>query len=148
MITGEQLRGARAMLGWDQAELAEKADVTVKTIKRMEGQSGPINARSNWSVIRALEFGGIEFLDGNDGWRSGGAGIRFSKDPTGKVRRALVEDICSSLEIDLKLHVERDPDFFERSVTDIVDTVVEDVRENLQERLKFILRKQDEPSDA
>lgn len=30
IVTGAQIRAARALLGWDQAELAERADVSVK----------------------------------------------------------------------------------------------------------------------
>jgi DNA-binding XRE family transcriptional regulator len=72
MLTGEQLRAGRAMLGWDQSELAEKADVSLKTIKRMEATSGRIDARSTWSVKNALEIAGIEFLDGDGDWRTRG----------------------------------------------------------------------------
>ena len=79
MLTGEQLRAGRAMLGWDQSELAEKANVSLKTIKRMEATSGQINARSTWSVKNALEIAGIEFLGGDGDWRTRGDGVLSAK---------------------------------------------------------------------
>ena len=44
MITGEQLRAARAMLKMEQAELAELSGVSIDTIKRLERMDGPLNA--------------------------------------------------------------------------------------------------------
>jgi transcriptional regulator with XRE-family HTH domain len=45
MITGEQLRAARAMLKMEQGELAELAGVSIETIKRLERLDGPLNAQ-------------------------------------------------------------------------------------------------------
>ena len=44
MLTGEQIRGARAMLRLERRELAERAGVSFETIKRLERISGPISA--------------------------------------------------------------------------------------------------------
>lgn len=141
MVTGEQIRGARAMLGWDQAELAERADVAVKTIKRMEGQNGPIDARSNYSVMSALERGGIEFLDGDGDYRTRGEGIRFSKDPTGRIRRELVESAGRWLDATLKIATDDDRDFFERPIQDILAKIKADFEEGLERELSMILHK-------
>ena len=66
MITGAQVRGARAMLGWSARALARKADVPEFTIEWIEGD-GKID-RKDRKVLAAiqamLEDGGIEFLDG------------------------------------------------------------------------------------
>lgn len=141
MITGQQMRGARAMLGWEQAELAEKAGVSVKTIKRMEGSTGQIDARSIWSVKKALELGGIEFLDGDGDWRSRGEGIRFSKDPTGKLRRDLVEKAGGWLETVLMLKTRDDPDFFERPLAEVVDFVMKELKVGVKKGVEELLHK-------
>lgn len=141
MLTGEQLRAGRAMLGWDQLELAEKADVSLKTIKRMEATSGRIEARSTWSVRNALEIAGIEFLEGDGDWRTRGDGVRFFKDRTAKLRLAIVEAMIISLDVDLKMLAEDDEDFFERPIGEIAEKIVNKTREGLTDKLQSILRK-------
>ena len=63
VVTGEQLRAGRAMLRWEQKELAQRACVPVPTLNRSEGIGGP--ARGTYENIirvkRALEDGGVEF---------------------------------------------------------------------------------------
>jgi predicted transcriptional regulator len=65
MITGRQLRAARALLGWQQIALAKKARVALGTIRRMESFEGEIGARtSTLSRVQAtLEKSGVEFLN-------------------------------------------------------------------------------------
>jgi transcriptional regulator with XRE-family HTH domain len=74
-ITAEQLRAARAYLDFEQKTLAEKAGLSVETIKRLERQNGPLQA--SFDTIRrlkeALELAGIEVDDGGKGR---GPGIR------------------------------------------------------------------------
>jgi transcriptional regulator with XRE-family HTH domain len=41
-MAAEQLRAARAMLRWDQRQIAAKADVSPETIKRLEKMDGPV----------------------------------------------------------------------------------------------------------
>jgi transcriptional regulator with XRE-family HTH domain len=139
-MTGEQLRAARAMVRWEQAELAQRANVSVKTIKRLEAVSGPLDARSNWSIKNALELAGIEFLDADD-YRSRGDGVRFHKDRTATLRRKLIEDISSWLEVTLKMAVEKDEDLFERPAEEIVEIVSEEIRDKLAKSIEEILRK-------
>jgi transcriptional regulator with XRE-family HTH domain len=141
MLTGEQLRAARAMLSWEQAELAEKADVSLKTIKRMEATSGNIDARSTWAVRKALEVGGIEFLDGEGDWRTRGDGVRFYKDPTAKLRRLIVDEMTTRLDVSLKIASEKDDDFFERPIDDVVETIISELRNDTKENLQRILRR-------
>lgn len=77
LATVEQLRGARAMLGITQAELARRSRVSLPTIKRLELGKGPLGARPSTreKLQRALEAGGIEFIAEN----GGGAGVRPRK---------------------------------------------------------------------
>src|SRR4051794_29775287 len=65
LVTGEQLRAARAMLRMEQETLAETAGVSVATIRRMERFDGPISARTGTlrQLQRALEAAGVEFID-------------------------------------------------------------------------------------
>jgi predicted transcriptional regulator len=66
LITGRQLKAARAMLGIEQAELARRARVARGTVRRMESFDGEVGARtSSLSKVQAvLERAGIEFLMG------------------------------------------------------------------------------------
>ena len=75
MLTGAQIRMARGYLGWSVQALAEKADVGVSTVRRMEQAEGipAASARNLESVRLALESGGVVFLDGEDGL---GPGVR------------------------------------------------------------------------
>lgn len=68
MITAVQIRMARAALDWTVRDLAEKAEVAPTTVNRIErGRAAP--NRSTLAVLRrALEAGGVEFLD-DDGVR-------------------------------------------------------------------------------
>ncbi|WP_134101210.1 helix-turn-helix transcriptional regulator [Neorhizobium sp. R1-B] len=71
----EQCRGARAMLGWSQADLAKAANVSRQTIADFErGAHVPI-ANNLTSIVAAFEKAGIEFIPEN----GGGVGIRFKK---------------------------------------------------------------------
>jgi len=75
VLTGEQIRAARAILQWKAIELAEKAGVGLSTVQRAEGVNGPVPMmRANMEAIRrTLETGGIEFIPEN----GGGAGVRL-----------------------------------------------------------------------
>lgn len=75
MITGAQIRAARALLGWTVFELAKKAKVGLTTVRRTEQVNGLTNAPPNDAIaIRtALEKGGVEFIE-RDG---GGPGVRL-----------------------------------------------------------------------
>ena len=76
MIRAAQLKAARALLGWNQDQLAEASAVGASTIKRMETREGSIGgyAENVWKVQRALEDAGIIFID-KDG--IGGVGVRL-----------------------------------------------------------------------
>jgi DNA-binding XRE family transcriptional regulator len=48
------VRAARALLRWEQGDLAAKADVSLPTIKRIEKEPGPIpGSRSTAQAIEA-----------------------------------------------------------------------------------------------
>lgn len=75
-VTAAQLRAARGLLGWSQAKLAEMAEVSSMTVKRAEGSGKPqATAGAVDRLRRALEAGGVEFIEEN----GGGAGVRLRK---------------------------------------------------------------------
>jgi transcriptional regulator with XRE-family HTH domain len=76
VITIEQLRAARSLLGWSQSKLAQQAGVSVPTVKRVETGTGPrVSDQARAKLQRALEAAGIVFLNEN----GGGLGVRFRK---------------------------------------------------------------------
>lgn len=64
MITGLQIRAARNALRWTTEELAGKAGVTSRTIKRFEATDDvpPSRTETLLTVKSALEAAGIEFI--------------------------------------------------------------------------------------
>jgi transcriptional regulator with XRE-family HTH domain len=64
MLTGVQIRSARAALGWSVQELADRAGVAAKTIMRLESVVGvPQSRTGTLQLIKtALESAGIEFI--------------------------------------------------------------------------------------
>jgi predicted transcriptional regulator len=79
MITAPQLRAARALLGIDQVVLAERAQLSVPTIQRMEASDGLIrgNVDSLTKVVRALEDLGVELISEGGGSSGIGRGVRL-----------------------------------------------------------------------
>jgi hypothetical protein len=76
MISGVQIRAGRALLGWDQARLAEAAGVSVITVKRLEAAGEDIHAHfaTVIKVKSAFESAGVLFLDEESGL---GYGVRL-----------------------------------------------------------------------
>ena len=73
--TPAQCRGARAMLGWSQEQLAEASNLTRQTIAAFENETR-IPGPNNLLAIRvALEHGGVVFIEQN----GGGPGVRLKK---------------------------------------------------------------------
>jgi transcriptional regulator with XRE-family HTH domain len=74
MVTIEQLRAARGLLGWSQSELAARAGLSLPTVKRFEAGFGPrVSDEARGKLQRAIEAAGIEFIEEN----GGGSGVRF-----------------------------------------------------------------------
>ena len=68
MITARQSRAARALLGWTQETLADKARVSLTALKRLESESGlDVYETTRDQVRRALEAAGIVFLSTDKG---------------------------------------------------------------------------------
>jgi transcriptional regulator with XRE-family HTH domain len=68
MITARQTRAARALLGWTQETLAEKALVSLTALKRLESPKDLAVFESTYDQVRrALEGSGIVFLTSDQG---------------------------------------------------------------------------------
>lgn len=66
MMTSDQIRAARALVRWSARELAEKADLSLPTIQRLEAAEGvpSTSVQTLISIKAALEKVGVEFTDG------------------------------------------------------------------------------------
>ena len=75
MVTSEQIKMARAALGWSVEKLAKESAVGVRTIHRIEAQDGLPNATAgNLKLLReTLQAAGIEFI----GDAGEGPGVRL-----------------------------------------------------------------------
>lgn len=77
VLLSEQIKAARVLLGWDQAELAAHAQLGVATVKRIEARPGVVGGTMDTVVRmkRALEDAGVEFIGGP----GDGPGVRLWK---------------------------------------------------------------------
>ena len=75
MITGLQIRAARAILKWSVRELANHCGVSYPTISKIEQTDGVPTGRSQTliEIQNALEKGGVEFI----GTPENGPGVRM-----------------------------------------------------------------------
>lgn len=80
MITGLQLRSARAALRWSASALAEKTGITRITIQRLEKYDDipPSRTQSLVQLKRIFEENNIEFLEATE---HKGPGIRYNGKP-------------------------------------------------------------------
>ena len=64
MVTSSQIKAARALLKWSARELAEKASVSLVTLKRYEAAEAFPEARLEpfGRIKKTLEDAGIEFI--------------------------------------------------------------------------------------
>ncbi|MFL6823679.1 MAG: helix-turn-helix domain-containing protein [Xanthobacteraceae bacterium] len=81
MITGAQMRAARALLGIDQRQLAERSNLSLPTIQRMEASDGVIrgNVDSLMKLVDALATAGIELISEGAVSAGGGRGVRLKR---------------------------------------------------------------------
>ncbi|AOV17304.1 XRE family transcriptional regulator [Acidihalobacter aeolianus] len=83
MITANQMRAARALLGLDQRQLAEAAGLSLPTIQRMEGSEGQVrgNVESLVKVVDALDRAGVELIGEGALSTASGRGVRLKAGP-------------------------------------------------------------------
>jgi predicted transcriptional regulator len=81
LLTGAQLRAARALLGIDQKTLAEQAGVSLPTVQRMESSPGIVRGvvDSLTKIVEALDRAGVDMIGDGEVSRGGGRGVRLKK---------------------------------------------------------------------
>src|SRR5260370_18374518 len=67
MVTSRKVRAARALLGWTQELLADKALVALTALKRLESDRLLVRDATRDAVRKALEAAGIVFLSSGRG---------------------------------------------------------------------------------
>lgn len=70
MLSGtspRQIRAARALLGWSQSDLAEKAGISITVVARIE--TAMVDARMSTiaALLECFEAHGVEFANTSDG---------------------------------------------------------------------------------
>jgi transcriptional regulator with XRE-family HTH domain len=140
-LTAEQIRAARAMLRWEQTTLAERAGVSVETIKRLEGAKGRVAAQAVTllSIQRACEYAGVEFINDIDQ-----PGVRFAKDRTSAIAGTMTEEVASLFRTTLGSKLQDDPSLLSKkqlikAVLDSIDSVRHTLRVTLPQRAEALL---------
>lgn len=80
MMTAGQMRAARALLGIDQARLAELSGVSLATIQRMEASEGNVRGVVDTltKVVGAFNEAGVVLIGDNEQSHAGGRGVRLN----------------------------------------------------------------------
>ncbi len=66
MIKKEQFKAARALLAWSQTVLAERAKMSLPTVKRAEtGRGAKVSPDAYQALQTAMESAGVEFINGD-----------------------------------------------------------------------------------
>ena len=77
MLTSEQVRAARALIRWEQKDLAAASGVSLASIRRLETQPGILAAhhRTVDAIVGAFDGMGVTFELGS----GRGAGVRLKE---------------------------------------------------------------------
>jgi transcriptional regulator with XRE-family HTH domain len=78
VISGAQIRAARALIGWKQSELASASGVSEISIKNIERGATDARASTLAAIQTALGKAGVVFLESGD-TRDGGPGVRLKR---------------------------------------------------------------------
>src|SRR5687768_15885264 len=79
-LTPNLCRAARSLLGWTPDDLARACDLTVQTVRRLEG-GGSVGTVTRAAIMEALEVAGVEFIPEGGSSLTGGAGVRRAPGP-------------------------------------------------------------------
>jgi transcriptional regulator with XRE-family HTH domain len=101
MITSQQMRAARALLGIDQRQLAALATVSLPTIQRMEASDGQVRGvvETLVKVIRAIEDAGVELIGENAPSSGAGRGVRLKETLGGRSPKRVMSMLFDQAEI-------------------------------------------------
>ena len=135
MLTGTQIRMARAALRMEQAELAQKAGISVDSVKRAEGFDGEPKAQPSTmtAIQRVFELAGLDFE---------GGGVAVSVRRGGRRYARLIMEITSEIEnfvgMTLMLEFGSDPEFFNKGADHVASKLQQSFRAPL---LKTLVRR-------
>lgn len=77
MISADQCRAARILLGWSADQLASSANLGIASVKRFEsGQA--VQGDTREAIAAALVSGGVVFLADGERSAAGGEGVRLA----------------------------------------------------------------------
>lgn len=140
-LTAMQLRAARAMLRMEQTDLARRAQVSVETVKRLEGQTGALKATGATiaGLRRVLELYGIEFLDPG---AAGGVGVRMALRPDKRLREEISAAVAGMADAMLEIEFRRRSGRWNATGGKTIDDVVEEVAATIEKSLSFTLRRE------
>lgn len=67
-ISIKQIKAARMLLGWTQADLTKAAGLGGVTVPRLEASDGELGGRPETAekIVAALEKAGVEFTNGDE----------------------------------------------------------------------------------
>jgi transcriptional regulator with XRE-family HTH domain len=104
MITSQQMRASRALLGLDQRQLAELAGLSLPTIQRMEASDGQVRGVVDTlvKVIGALENSGIELIGENASSIGIGRGVRLRETADGEGANAVGSILFDKIKSDVE----------------------------------------------
>lgn len=78
MPTIEQIRAARALIGWSQKDLADHADLSQTGVARIENGTNQPNSSTIAKILEAFDRAGIEFI-GENGVKKRSGEVRILK---------------------------------------------------------------------
>ncbi len=73
----EQIRAARALLGWKQTDLAAASGVSEISVKNIERSATDARGSTLRKIQEALEAAGVEVIPAGGASIAGGAGVRL-----------------------------------------------------------------------
>jgi transcriptional regulator with XRE-family HTH domain len=85
LVTTRQIKAARALLAWSQADLADHSGISEPTVARLEAADGELGGREDTTqrLRAAIELAGVEFIEEN----GGGPGVRLRKSGKEELRK-------------------------------------------------------------
>jgi transcriptional regulator with XRE-family HTH domain len=111
MVTPEQIRAARALLRLEQRELAERAHVSIATLRRLEAaeEVSAVSPETLNQVRQALESAGVDFIYG---------GVRRLKKRSPEEVQERVRAIMEAVDEFNRKYPPTNPDFSEDDLYD------------------------------
>lgn len=77
MLSAKQIRAARALLGWTQADLAQAAGLSIAALNNVEREVTDARSSTIKAIERALMGAGVEIIPDRVPSSGGGPGVRL-----------------------------------------------------------------------